>query len=373
MPPLFGRIDTLAGDSAQRFSGDGGDCIRAGLNRPSRCAVDTVGNLLISDVGNRRIRLIDLINRTISTYAGNGEDGRGGDGGPATNASLGEPLGLAIAKNGDLYVADRGHHVIRKVDAAGNASTLAGTGTSGTSGDGGPAASAKLNGPSDVAIDPHDGILVADAGSARIRRVDKAGAIATVAGGGKDADAADALRAVLQGPVSVACDLDGNVYICEREGNRVRRLTPDGELAAFAGTGVAGYSGDGRAATAATLKMPEYVYVDPSGNLLIADTGNHAIRFVERSTGVIYTVAGGRRGFRGDGRDASAAALDTPTGCTTDADGYIYIADSANNRIRTVVSAATEDDGFGYDEPLRDPDARQGRRGGRAGDGAEEE
>jgi len=376
LPPLFGRIDTLAGDSARRFSGDGGDCARAGLNRPSRCAVDAAGNLLLADVGNRRIRLIDLINRTTSTYAGNGESGHGGDGGPATAASFGEPLGIAIAKNGDLYISDRKHHMIRKVDVAGKASTIAGSATPGYSGDGGPASQARLNGPTDIAVDAQDGVLVADAGSGRIRRIDgKTAVISTLAGGGEntDSDPVDGLRAALLAPVSVASDAEGNVYICERDGNRVRRLSPDGRLAPFAGTGVAGYSGDSRSAIAATLRAPEHVYVDPSGNVLIADTGNHAIRFVERLTGLIYTVAGGRRGFRGDGRDASAAALDTPTGCTTDADGYIYIADSANNRIRTVVSAATEGDGSTYDEPLRDDESRQGRRGVRGGERPDEE
>lgn len=366
MPPLFGRIETLAGDSAQRYSGDGGDCHKAGLNRPYRCVVDNVGNLLIADSGNRRIRLIDLINRTITTYAGNGKDACEGDGGPALQASFGDPVGLALSKNGDLFVADRAHHVVRKVEAASGIVTtvLSGTATS-------------VKSPSDVAIDPTGRLLIADAGANRIHAMDLAtGAIETIAGGGKaDPGTAPvlALEATLNKPMSVASDSQGNLYICEQGAHRVRRMTADGRVEPFAGTGVPGNTGDTRAAGAATLREPVCVFVDVSGNVLIADAGNHAIRFVERSSGVIYTVAGGRRGLKGDGHDAAAAALDTPSGCAVDADGYIYIADTNNHRIRSVVSVATMDDGFTDDDPSLGQDSRNGGRRGRGGGAREEE
>lgn len=325
MPPLFGRIETLAWESAQRYSGDGGDCLKAGLNRPYRCVVDNVGNLLIADLGNRRIRLIDLVTRTISTYAGSGRGDNAGDGGPALQASFGEPAGIAIGRNGDVYIADRAHNVVRKVDAAsGMVTTLAGS---------------VWREPSDVAVAPDGRVIVADTGAGRVCTIGAGGEVAMLAGS-------------LELPVSVACDASGNVYVCERSAHRVRRITPDGAIGPFAGTGAPGNSGDSRSAEGATLREPTCVTVDGAGNVLIADTGNHAIRFVERASGNIYTVAGGRRGFRGDGRDASAAALDTPSGCAVDADGYIYIADTNNNRIRSVVSAATEDDGFGEDDGL---------------------
>lgn len=366
MPPLFGRIETLAGDSAQRYSGDGGDCHKAGLNRPNRCAVDNVGNLLIADSGNRRIRLIDLITRTITTYAGNGKDAYEGDGGPALEASFGDPVGLALSKIGDLFVADRAHHVVRKIEAASGIVTtvLGGTGT-------------PLKSPSDVAIDPTGRLLIADAGANRIHAMDLArSTIATIAGGGKadtGTEPMPALEAALNKPVSIACDAEGNLYICEQGAHRVRRMTTDGNVEPFAGTGVPGNTGDGRAAGAATLREPVCVFVDVSGNVLIADAGNHAIRFVERSSGVIYTVAGGRRGLKGDGRDAAAAALDTPSGCAVDADGYIYIADTNNHRIRSVVSVATVDDGFTDDEALLGEQTRLSGRRGRAGGAVEEE
>jgi streptogramin lyase len=307
--------------------------LKAGLNRPHRCVVDNVGNLLIADLGNRRVRLIDLVTRTITTYAGSGHDGNAGDGGPALQASFGEPAGIGIGKNGDVYIADRAHNVVRKVDAAsGIVTTVAG---------------GALRGPLDVAVAPDGRVLIADTGANRVCVVGPGGEVSTLAGS-------------LVSPASVACDASGNVYVCEQPAHRVRRITPAGALEPFAGTGVPGNSGDTRPASAATLREPSGVTVDAAGNVLIADTGNHAIRFVERATGNIYTVAGGRRGYRGDGHDASAAALDTPSGCAIDADGYIYIADTNNNRIRSVVSAATEDDGFTEDDGL----ARNARLGG---------
>lgn len=349
MPPLFGRIETLAGDTAQRFSGDGGDCRRASLNRPYRCVVDNVGNLLVADLGNRRIRLVDLITRTISTFAGDGKDSYAGDGGPATKASFGELSGIALARNGDVYVADRMHHVVRKIDGStGVVATVTGE--------------ARLKSPWDVAFDPSETLLIAEPASSRVRMMDlKSGIISTleVRAGNDGASAGGPL----QSPASIACDAEGNVYVCEKPAQRVRRIRPGGVIEPFAGSGVPGYTGDGRAAAVATLREPECVYVDSHGNVLIADTGNHAIRFVEHGTGVIYTVAGGRRGFKGDGRDAAAAALDTPTGCAIDPDGYIYIADSNNNRIRAVESAATEDDGYGDEEALPEDVRLGGRRG----------
>jgi sugar lactone lactonase YvrE len=332
------------------------------LNRPYRCVVDNVGNLLIADLGNRRVRLIDLITRTVTTYAGNGGDEYAGDDGPALQASFGEPVGLALARNGDLFVADRAHNVVRKVDAAsGVVTTVAGSGSAGATGDGGQAKEARLRAPTDVIVASDDRLIIAETGANRIRAVDPAkGTITTIASS-------------LESPVSIASDAEGNIYVCERSAHRVRRITPDGAIEPFAGNGIAGNTGDGRSAQAATLREPEYVFVDPAGNVLIADTGNHAIRFVERATGIIYVVAGGRRGFKGDGRDAPAAALDTPTGCTIDADGYIYITDSGNNRVRSVVSVATGDDGFSDDDGLLGQDARAG--GGRRGrtSGAREE
>ncbi|MBI4220071.1 MAG: hypothetical protein HY682_08025 [Chloroflexi bacterium] len=320
--------------------------------------MDAVGNLLVADLGNRRIRLIDLITRTISTLAGDGKDSYAGDGGPATKASLGEPSGIALARNGDIYVADRAHGVVRKIDGTtAVVSTVAG-------------ASEKLNAPWDVAFDGDERLLVAEPAANRVRRLDmKSGTISTleVRTGNDGATSGGPLKS----PCSIACDAEGNVYVCEKPAHRVRRVRPTGEIEAFAGSGVPGYTGDGRGASAATLREPECVYVDGHGNVLIADTGNHAIRFVEHGTGVIYTVAGGRRGFKGDGRDAAAAALDSPTGCAIDPDGYIYIADSNNNRIRAVESAATEDDGYSDDEMLSE-DARLAGRRGRGG-GLEEE
>ena len=334
-----GNISTVAGTGSQGFSGDGAAATAARLSFPSSVAVDGSGNLYIADRNNRRIRKVDS-SGNISTVAGTGTStGFSGDGGAATAAQLHSAYGVAVDGSGNLYIADRDNHRIRKVDSSGNISTVAG----GAIGDGGAAVAARLNGPRDVAPDGSGNLYIADRGNHRIRKVDSSGNISTVAGTGTsgfggDGGAAGAAR--LNHPVSVALDGSGNLYIADPVNQRIRKVDSSGNISTVAGTGTSGFSGDGGAATAAQLNYPYGVAVDGSGNLYFADWLNQRIRKVD-SSGNITTVAGTgtSSGFSGDGGAATAARLANPRDVAPDGSGNLYIADTGNHRIRKVDSS----------------------------------
>ncbi len=334
-------IETVAGDGTEGFGGDGGAATAAQLGDPEGVALDAAGNLYIADHVNHVIRKVDAAG-VISTVAGSGTRGFGGDGGAATAARLYDPHGVALDAAGNLYIADTDNHRIRKVDAAGVISTVAGDGTEGFGGDGGAATAAQLFYPHGVALDAAGNLYIADGGNHVIRKVDAAGVISTVAGSGTrgfggDGGAATAAR--LFYPHRVALDAAGNLYIADTVNNRIRKVDAAGVISTVAGSGTRGFGGDGGAATAAQLYYPHGVALDAAGNLYIADGGNHVIRKVD-AAGVISTVAGsGTRGFGGDGGAATAAQLRYPEGVALDAAGNLYIADSGNNRIRRLTRA----------------------------------
>ena len=341
-----GFISTVAG-TTQGFGGDGGSATAAQLLQPQGVALDGSGNLYIADSFSNRIRKVDS-SGNISTVAG----GASGDGGAAVAAQLNFPDGVAPDGSGNLYIADTFNNRIRKVDSSGNISTVAGTGTSGFSGDGGAAGAAQLNQPQGVALDGSGNLYFADSNNNRIRKIAtvpgfsagilSSGVITTVAGTGTSGFSGDggaATAAQLGAPRSVALDGAGNLYIADWSDNRIRKVDSSGNISTVAGTGTSGFSGDGAAATAAQLNWPRGVAPDGSGNLYIADTFNHRIRKVN-SSGIITTVAGtGTRGFSGDGGAAGAAQLNRPYGVAVDGSGNLYIADSQNHRIRKVDSA----------------------------------
>lgn len=343
--PTFGNIHTFAGTGKPGYSGDGGPAAKAELNNPFFCAFDSRGNLFVAEQDNHCVRKVEARTGRITTVAGTGgRAGFEGDGGPAARALLNGPVAVAVdAGNGDLYIVDRLNRRVRKVDGrTGIISTVAGDGTRGYGGDGGPGDRAQMKEPHDCALDGRGGLLIADVADSRVRRLDvKTGIITTFAGTGKkvrEGDGGPAEAAGFAGARAVAVDpRDGTVYVCEREGNAIRRI--DGRTRAvthFAGTGSKGYEGDGGAAARAAFAGPKGLCCDRSGNLYIVDTENHAIRCVDGRTGILTTVAGGRQGAEGDGGPAEKAGLARPHGVIAGSDGALYIADSENHRVRRV-------------------------------------
>ena len=336
-----GIITTVAGTGERGYRGDGGPASAAQLSEPFMCAFDPAGNLYIAEAMNHCIRRVDAGTGTIATIAGTGEQGYSGDGGPATSATFNQPYSLQVDANGDVYVVDRLNFVIRKIDAAtGIVTTLAGTGEAGYGGDGGPATHAQFREPNDCFLDGRDGLLVADIQDQRIRRIDLAsGIITTFAGNGakeRGGDGQPAAEASILGARAVCMDAAGNTYIAEREGNGIRLVDPQGIMHTLAGAGEFGYEGDGGPAREATWGAPKAIRCDRAGNLLVVDTENHAIRRIDAATNIVTTLAGGRRGGEGDGGPATDAAMDRPHGLDLDLAGNIYIADSNNHRVRVV-------------------------------------
>jgi hypothetical protein len=392
-----GDIYTVAGNGAQGFSGDGGPATSAELGGPGGVAVDGSGNVVIADEDNIRVRVVAASTGTfygqamtagdIYTVAGNGTPGYSGDGAPATKAQLQSPQRVAVDGAGNVVIADTANYRIRVAAAstgtfydqamtAGDIYTVAGTGTAGYSGDGGPAAKAELQTPGGVAVDSAGDLLIADTGNARIRMVAAstgtfygqsmtAGDIYTVAGngmGGYSGDGGLATKAQLDFPEGIAVDGAGNLVITDTGNNVVRvvaartgrfygQAMKADHIYTVAGNGTQGFSGGGGPATSAELNDPYDVVADGSGNLVIADTFNDAVRVVAGSTGTfygqsmtagdIYTVVGnGTPGFSGDGGPATSAELFEPEGIGLDGSGNVLIADTQNDRIR-VVAAST--------------------------------
>lgn len=334
-----GILTVVAGNGLQGFSGDGGPATSASLNRPRGLAVDGSGNLYIADQGSNRVRKVSP-SGIISTVAGSGVFGFTGDGGPATSASFGTPSGVAVDAAGNLYIADGNNHRIRKVSPTGIITTVAGDGVARFAGDGGPATAASLFQPWDVALDGSGNLYIADARNYRIRKVSPAGIISTVAGGsiGFSGDGGPATRASLNFPQGVAVDPTGQLYIADTNNGRIRKVSSDGTISTMAGVGLVNFSGDGGPATSASLSQPLSVAVDSAGNLYIADWFNHRIRKVS-PTGIISTVAGtGVAGFSGDGGPAVSASLNEPQGVALDAAGNVYFADGADQRVRKISS-----------------------------------
>ena len=342
-------ITTVAGTGQKGSFGDGGAATAAALNWPQGVAVDGAGNLFIADANHRRIRKVDGAG-IITTVAGTGQRGSFGDGGAATAAALNWPNGVAVDGAGNLFIADRYDHRIRKVDGATKIITrVAGTGQRGFSGDGRAATAAALSFPTGVAVDGAGNLFIADKSNHRIRKLVRGTPffnegrwiITTVAGTGQrgfSGDGGAATAAALSWPHRVAVDGAGNLFIADLGNYRIRKVDgATGIITTVAGTGKFGFSGDGGAATAAALANPSGVAVDGAGNLFIADLDNYRIRKVDGATKIITTVAGtGQRGSFGDGGAATAAALNWPYGVAVDGAGNLFIVDARNHRIRAV-------------------------------------
>ena len=315
---------------------------RGCLVQPYAAAVDGSGNIFIADTTNLRIRKVDT-GGIITTVAGNGSLGYSGDGGPATEARLGYVYGIAVDSIGNIFVTDTTNSCIRKIDANGIITTVAGNGLWGYDGDNGPALQARLKIPRGVAVDSAGNIYIADTYNYRIRKVDANGIITTVAGDGTrgyGGDGGPARQGSLRWPMGIAVDHEGNIFIADYGNNRIRKVDRTGIITTVAGNGVEGYSGDGGPAIQANLGYPDGVATDSIGNLYIAAGANDRVQKVDTS-GVIMTLAGnGESGYSGDETPAASAKLNSPTGVAADSKGNIFIADSSNNRIRKVVPSS---------------------------------
>jgi DNA-binding beta-propeller fold protein YncE len=312
------------------------------VNNPYGMAFGPDGALYFCDLDNQRIRRLDLKTHRTSVMAGDGQRGHSGDGGPATEAALNMPHEIQFDAAGNLYIAERDSHVVRRIDARTRSiSTFAGTGVAGFSGDGGSAASAQLRQPHSIAIDPgRRFLLICDIGNHRIRRVELATGVIDTYGGTGDRqatpDGAPLKGTPLNGPRTIAFDSSGNLYLALREGNAIYRV--DGRqltLHHVAGTGEQGYSGDGGPARAAKLAGPKGL-AWWRGTLYVADTETHVIRAIDLKTGVIRTALG--TGLRGDGPgpDPLRCALARPHGVLVNSRGVLYVSDSEAHRIRTL-------------------------------------
>ncbi|HEX3877382.1 MAG TPA: IPT/TIG domain-containing protein [Bryobacteraceae bacterium] len=349
---ISGVLSTVAGNATTGFAGDGGAALSANLNQPF-AAVSVGGNLYIADQVNNAIRVVNS-SGTISTFAGIEVAGYFGDNGKATDAELAQPSGIAVDSSGNLYISDTTNCLIRKVTAStGIITTIAGTpGTAGYGGDGGGAAGAFLLRPAGLAFDSAGNLYIADSGNNVIRKVTMStGIITTYAGkfsngGSYSGDGAPAINAGLNVPVDVAIDSAGNLYIADSNSNVVRKVSTNLIISTVAGNGTPGFSGDNNAVITprlAQLSHPKGVAVDAAGNVYIADTLNSRIRVVTPNGATIYTVAGsGAAAYYGDGAPALQAGLNHPAGLSFDGSGNLIIADTGNGVIRKLApSVAT--------------------------------
>ena len=308
---------------------------------PSAVVFDPQGNLYIAETGNHVIRKVDTLGH-ITTIAGTGTQGFSGDNGPATAAQLDSPQGLALSTT-TLYIADTHNHRIRAVDLTTNLiTTIAGT-TPGFSGDSGLATAAHLNLPTAITLDTTGNLYIADTANHRIRRIDTTGTITTIAGNGTQGfsgDTGPATAASIDSPTGLAVDPLNNLYLADTHNQRIRKITPTtGIITTIAGTGALGQSGDAALATSAQLALPHGLTIDPQGNLYLADTANHRIRRIDATTGIITTIAGtGTQGFSGDTGPATAANLDSPRSATY-SPTQLTIADTNNQRVRQITTS----------------------------------
>lgn len=330
-----GLLSSYAGNNTSDYPGDGQPAASVGFDAPWGMALGPNG-VYLADAGNNAVRLISP-SGLVATVAGTGSAGNSGDGGPATAARLNGPSRIRLDPSGNLFIADTGNATIRKVSPTGVITTVAGTGSPGFSGDGGPATSAKLGKPKDMDFDAAGNLYIADTNNNRIRKVSAAGIISTFAGNGSAGYAGDggpATSARLQTPYGVDLDAAGNLYIADYNNERVR-LVSGGTITTFAGNGVASTGGDGGPAAEANLHKPAYVMVAPNGDVYICEFNNNRVRKVE--SGTIDTIAGtGTLGLSGDGSPPIFATFRRPSATALDGKGNLFIADRVNHLLRVV-------------------------------------
>lgn len=335
------RTETVAGTGTQGFSGDGGPATAAMIDNPFGVIRGPDGALWFCEYTGQRIRRIGR-DGIITTVAGNGTKGYTGDGGPALAASFNLPHEIRFDAAGDLYVADMANHAIRKIALkTGVITTVAGTGQPGYAGDGGPATAAQLKQPHSIQFGPDGALYICDIGNHVVRKLDpRTGLIATFAGTGRPGDTPDGAPIAgtpLRGPRSLDFDAAGNLWLATREGNQVFKFDlARGTIAHIAGTGKKGFTGHGGPAREATLSGPKGIALDAAGNVWLADTESHSVRMIDARTGTLELIAG--TGVKGDGPDGDALAckLARLHGLYVDTDGTVYIGDSEAHRVRAL-------------------------------------
>lgn len=334
-------ISTFAGTGVQGFSGDGGAATAAQIDNPFGVVRGPDGALWICEYTGQRIRKVNA-DGTIQTMAGTGKTGYTGDGGPALQATFNLPHEIRFDQEGNYYLTDMKNHAIRRVDAkTGVITTFAGNGTEGYSGDGGPADKAQLKQPHSLQFGADGSLYICDIGNHVIRKVDmKTGIISTFAGTGKPGPTPDGVPIAgtpLKGPRSLDVDKEGNLWLATREGNQVFKLDlKAGKIFHVAGTGKSGFTGNGGPAKEATLSGPKGIAIDAEGNVWLADCESHTIRVVDVKSGKLELVAGnGKKGNGGDG-DPLQCEMARPHGVFVDADGSVFIGDSEAHRVRVL-------------------------------------
>jgi streptogramin lyase len=334
-------LQTVAGTGIKGFAGDGGPATASQLDQPFGVVRGPDGAIWFCEYTGQRVRRV-APDGVISTVVGTGEKGFTGDGGPAREATLNLPHELRFDRSGALYIADMANHAVRRVDLkTGRISTVAGTGQAGYSGDGGPAADARLRQPHSIQFSPEGDLYICDIGNHVIRRVDmKTGVISTFAGTGMPGatpDGAPIQGTPLKGPRSIDFDGNGDLWLATREGNQVFRLDlRAGKFVHVAGTGKSGFAGNGGPAKLAELKGPKGIAVDPAGHVWLADTESHTVRRIDTETGVLEWVAG--TGEKGDGPEGAALACRMARlhGIFVEQDGSVLIGDSETHRVRVL-------------------------------------
>ncbi len=343
-PDHFG-VTTCAGTpGVAGFEGDGGPASKAKLRFPTSVDVGPDGSVYIADAANHRIRRV-LPGGTIESIAGTGEPGFSGDNGPAIRAQLNHPYGIRVAPDGTLYISDQRNHRIRRIFADGTIKTIAGNGVPAFAGDGGPATAASLWFPDDVAVTKDGSIFIADSNNQRIRQVDCAGLISTVAGTGKiryngegdfSGDGGKATEASLFVPASLAVSADGSIVFGDLRNHAVRRVDPAGIVSTMIGLGRRGYNGDQLTGTTTLISEPGGVAVAPDGAVWFTDGGNSLVRRIT-SDRRIQTIAGSNmRGFADSPANARAACFGVTDHLAIAADGSVYVADHSNHCIRRI-------------------------------------
>jgi DNA-binding beta-propeller fold protein YncE len=335
-------ITTVAGTGQSADGGDAGPALKTNVGDPFGVEIGPDGALYICEVRNHRVRKLDQKTGELTTVAGSGTVGYAGDGGPATKAKLNEPYEVRFDKAGNMLFVEMKNHLVRKVDAkTGAISTVAGTGKAGFGGDGGPATAAQLSSPHSIALDANDNLYIADIANHRIRRVDaKSGIITTIAGTGEKVQPAAGLAAgkPMIGPRALFIQ-DGILWIALREGHSVWKLDmASGMLAHVAGTGKKGFTGDGGPAAQATFDGPKGIVTSADGKTVyVVDTENHAIRAIDLTSGIISTVAGRgpkQAGSAGDGGPATEATMNRPHGICVGPQGEVFVGDTLSHRVR---------------------------------------